>query len=156
MLFRSPDDLVGQGLDVGEIAPEFRLLDQYGQEVSLWQFYGMIIVLDVSTMWCRPCQELAEGAQAIADDYRDDDVMYITLLAQDLGSDVPDQAELQEWSDEFELYEPILADESGYSYQVVPDNAFPGVVLIDRDMSVSDRIQPATDDTIRAAIDDTL
>jgi thiol-disulfide isomerase/thioredoxin len=151
-----PDDLEGEGLAEGEVAPDFRLDDQFGAEVSLWQFYGSVIVLDVSTMWCSPCQKLARGAQAIADAYRDQGFVYVTLLSQDLGSDVPDQAELQSWGDSFDLTEPILADNAGYSDQVVPDGAFPGVLLIGRDMRVIGEIDPATDETIIAAVEDAL
>jgi thiol-disulfide isomerase/thioredoxin len=151
-----PTGLEAEGLAEGQVAPDFLLHDQYGDEVALWQFYGMVVVLDVSTMWCSPCQELASEAQAIADDYRDRGFVYVTILAQDLGSDVPDQAELQQWGDAFHLTEPILADSAGYYVQVVPDNAFPGVLLIGRDMQVAKEINPASDDTIRAAIEDAL
>jgi len=42
-----PDDLVGTGWDVGDVAPDFTLLDQFGDEVQLYQFYGQVIVLDI-------------------------------------------------------------------------------------------------------------
>jgi thiol-disulfide isomerase/thioredoxin len=153
-----PAGLEGEGVADGEIAPDFLLKDQYGDDVSLWQFYGSVIILDVSTMWCAPCRVLASEAQAVADDYRDEGFVYITLLSQDLGSDVPDQDELNDWGDYYHLTEPILADPAGYSDRVVPPEtgAFPGVLIFGRDMKVIERIEPANDDTIRAAIEAAL
>ncbi len=151
-----PEDLTAEGLDPGQVAPDFLLKDQFGADVSLWQFYGLVIVLDVSTMWCAPCQDLAAEAQAIADTYRDDGFVYLTLLPQDLGSDVPDQGELQDWATAFGLTEPVLADDAGYSAAVVPDNAYPGVALLGDDMRVIQRIEPANDETIRTAIEAAL
>src|SRR5687768_2227270 len=54
-----PATLEAQGYGEGDVIPDFRLVDQHGDEVSLWQFYGNVILLDVSTIWCGPCQQLA-------------------------------------------------------------------------------------------------
>ena len=63
-----PEGLEGTGFDEGEVLPDFRLPDQYDQTVALWQFYGMVLVVDISTMWCGPCQNLAEDAEATYQD----------------------------------------------------------------------------------------
>lgn len=153
-----PEGFVGEGLGVGEVAPDFLMLDQYGQDVSLWQFHGCPIVLDFSTMWCAPCQELAEEAPAVVEDYADDDLVYLTVMPQDLGSDPPDQEELTEWMEAFELTAPILSDETGYTYQLVTGSrGFPAVLVLDRDGVVAtDLGVTVTDEAIRAAIDDVL
>ncbi|MCK6504475.1 hypothetical protein L6R53_13910 [Myxococcota bacterium] len=46
-----PSDLEGTGWGVGDIAYNWTLLDQYGQEVELYQFYGQVIVIDNFTEW---------------------------------------------------------------------------------------------------------
>lgn len=149
-----PAGHVGTGYGVGDTAPDFLLKDQYGAQVSLWQFHGCTVALDISTMWCAPCQELAEEAQAIADDYRDEGVVYVTIMPQDLGSDPPDTDELMDWSEGFDLVEPILSDDVGYSYNVVTGaRGFPAVLILDTDGVIVDDLTTVTDEAIRQALD---
>ncbi len=46
-----PADLAGTGWSNGDIATNFTLTDQFGDEVELYQFYGQVIVLDVFAYW---------------------------------------------------------------------------------------------------------
>ena len=46
-----PPGLQGTGFDNGDIAHNFTLMDQNGDQVELYQFYGKVIVLDVFTYW---------------------------------------------------------------------------------------------------------
>ncbi|MES2642411.1 MAG: TlpA disulfide reductase family protein [Myxococcota bacterium] len=154
-----PASLVGEGLAVGQVAPDFRMLDQFGAEVSLWQFHGCTVVLDFSTGWCGPCQDLAAEAQSIADEYREHDVRYLTVMPQDVEGDVPDQEFLGDWGESFGLHEPILQDAEGYTYELIPTGGtrgFPAVLVLDANGVVAVDVDPVSDGTIRAAIEDTL
>ena len=46
-----PAELEGTGYDQGDIAYNFQLNDQFGEEVQMYQFYGQVIVLDVFAEW---------------------------------------------------------------------------------------------------------
>jgi len=46
-----PDGLAGTGRSVGDIAENFTLVDQFGQEVELYQFFGQVVVLDAFAEW---------------------------------------------------------------------------------------------------------
>lgn len=39
------------GNEVGDIAPDFSLVDQFGEEVRLWSFYGKVIVVENGAFW---------------------------------------------------------------------------------------------------------
>lgn len=152
-----PPCLSDEGFEIGQVIPEMRLLDQNGDLVSVWQFYGNIIVLDLSTMWCAPCAALAEGIPETHEMFADDGFTYITLLSQDHLSQTPDQEDLTKWADDHKIdTSPVLSDaaQQGFTSQIIPPGgSFPRVLLIGRDMRVlDDSIEPAEDPAVRAAV----
>ena len=46
-----PGDLESTGQEVGDIADDFRLMDQFGEQVSLWSFYGRVILVENVAEW---------------------------------------------------------------------------------------------------------
>ncbi len=151
-----PVALEGEGFSRGSVVPDFCLEDQNGDRTSLWQFYGDVILLDISTMWCGPCQQIAKDVEETWHDYSEEGFTYITVLPEDLEGGQVDRADLQEWSEEFGITAPILADNEGFGYSVEPERAWPVVMLIDRKMSVLvERIAP-NDHAIREAIEAAL
>lgn len=151
-----PSDMCGDGWAEGEVVDDARWTDQHGQEVSLWQFYGDVVVLDFSTLWCSPCRDLATGVQATADDYREEGLTYITILVEDMEGNVPDQAELNDWGDYYGIVEPIVSDTANVSPTLLPQSNYPGVFLLDRTMTNLGRVDPASDETIRTAIEEQI
>lgn len=152
-----PADLEGEGFTEGLIFPDIRLKDQHGDEVSVWQFYGMVIAIDISTMWCGPCNKLAEEVNHIWEDYEERGFMYLTMLPEDREGGPMEVADAAEWAERHEIIAPILADDQGYSYDIVPNQIWPRVLVIGRDMRVlNDEVLPAEDAAIRAAIESAL
>ncbi len=152
-----PASLEGEGWDEGQIIPDVRMGDQNGDEVSLWQFYGSVVVLDLSTMWCAPCRELADEVCAVQTDYADQGFAYLTLLSQNNVGEVPTDEDLVTWATDHEICAPVLRDDQGVTAQVVPDGAFPVLMVLDRDLRVvEDRLEPAEDSTLRALIESLL
>lgn len=149
-----PSCLVGEGFDEGQIVPDMRVLDQHGDELSLWQFYGDLIVLDFSTMWCAPCAVLAEGVDETWEEFEPEGFMYLTVLSQDVYSNVPDVKDLNQWAGDHSITAPVLSDDGTYTNEVIPPGAsFPLVMLIGRDMRVAvEEITPAEDATVRSTV----
>ena len=149
-----PVDLEEQGFAVGEVPRDFLVPDQFGDSVSLWQFYGQLVLVDISTLWCAPCQDLAEEAEETYQEYRGAGFVYVTLLPEDLEYEVPSQEDLMLWVDRFELTAPVLADDMAWAEPLVPSGGFPRLILIGRDMRVIDpEIYPITDARIRELVD---
>ena len=152
-----PSDIRAEGWAEGQVPPDARLVDQYGDIVSLWQFHGMVIALDVSTMWCGPCQLLAREVDEVQEAYGHDDFIYLTMMPENVDGDTPNVTNLNEWADRNGVSAPILSDDVGHSYDIVPDQIWPRVMVIGRDLRVAeDQVQPAADAAIRAAIESEL
>ena len=152
-----PEDLQPTGTEIGMVPEDFRMQDQHGDEVSLWQFYGQVIVLDISTMWCAPCQDLAATVQETWEHHKDDGFMYITLLPENLETEPPTLEDLEYWSEYFAIEAPVLSDDSLWFRNFVPDDNFPWVVVIDREMKIYDnQLDPVNDATILSAVEELL
>ncbi len=151
------NDLEYTGFGLGETPPDMCMTDQFGNDVSLWQFYGQVILLDISAEWCAPCQELATEVDHTWKDYEDQGFMYLTILTEDQNSQIPGVEVLEKWAEDFDITAPVLSDTEGYRNQLVPTGAYPRLMLINRNMKISiDNVTPANDENIRAKIEEAL
>ena len=117
-----PGDLSPEGFLEGQTVPDVRLMDQHGDEVSLWQFYGNVIAIDLSTMWCG-LQGLAKHVDETWEDYRDQGFMYLTMLPEN-RLQRPQQDDLALWGETHD--HPRPSGQRGYAYQIEPNQAWPG------------------------------
>ena len=148
------------GFGVGDVVPETRMLDQTGEEISLRDFDGDVVLLDISTMWCAPCQEVASHAEETFLDYRDDGFMYVTVLQEDVHAKPPNQGDLEEWASSFGMTSPVLADggapEERITASAIENGQFPAILIIDRKGKVVERVGATDDATVRSAIERAL
>ncbi len=127
--------------EVGAHPCNFTLKDQSDEEVSLYDFYGNVIVLDLSAMWCGPCRMAGADVQATVERFAEHDVKYITVLIDNLQGRPPSLLDVQSWANDLGITtEPVLqgsrdflsADPTiGY-----PLESWPTFILITKDMKV--------------------
>jgi peroxiredoxin len=146
----------GQGFAVGQVVPDVRMPDQFGEEVSLWQFSGQVLLFDVSTMWCAPCQELAQGTQASIEYYADDPFTYLTILQENVESQPPEHEDLIRWADTFGIAGPVTADGDKQTARAVIQGQYPAVLVIGPDLTVLERVNPPNDEEVHNAVDRAL
>jgi peroxiredoxin len=155
-----PAELVPEGFEIGQTVPDLRLVDQFGDEVSLWQFHGKVILLDVSTIWCAPCQDLGAHTEETWQAYRDQGFVYLTVIQQDIEGNRPEPDDIQGWVDAFGITAPVVADGDLTALGAVPSQggavAYPGVLLIGRDLQVIDGPLPTDPESVDAAVREAL
>jgi len=124
----------------GDHVCDFKLIDQHGKEVNLYDYRGKVIVLDLSVMWCGPCQLAAMDADNFVRSFGEENVVYITVLIEDQAGNVPDKEDLELWAKSFGIeINPVLGasreflDTTGYYIA-----GWPTFYFIDRDLVLRD------------------
>jgi len=137
----------GQGNGVGQVATNFSLTDQNGDELELYDFCDRAVLLVASAMWCGPCQQEASGLASMYRQYEDDGFVVITLLGENSAGRTPTQADLQSWANSFGIDHPVVADpgfnvgarfvSGGQLYLPSTSLLGPGAVVLERDSYVT-------------------
>jgi len=155
---RYKDDITDRKLTKGiERAKPFArisLKDQHNQKVDLFDFaeQGVPIMMDLSALWCGPCQTYAEWLSGLNPDLNDQydeifpgvrdavdngDVRWITIMGEDMVGIEASVDTLHEWEDEFPNDNILLlADPEQKLVEFVDLGFWPSFVLLSPDMRV--------------------
>lgn len=131
----------------GDVAKNFTLADQHGEDVDLYSFCGHYVMIAIGAMWCGPCQEVAGEAQELQDRYEGDGFQMIEILIEDSGGSDPDSSDLGQWESWFKLKTvPVLDDGKKKVWPTYEsDWGIPTLVHLGPDMEVLSVDQYVTD-----------
>jgi len=117
-----PEESVVQ---IGQPAPKFKLPDLNGQEVTLDQYKGKIVMLDFWATWCTPCQMTMPVLENLEKEYKSSLVL-LAINLQDPKDVVVDYAKKQA------LTSRILLDEPGSVGSIYGTDGIPMQFLLDK------------------------
>lgn len=112
-------------VEIGQPAPKFKLLDLKGQEVSLDQFKGKVVMLDFWATWCGPCQMTMPVIEKLEKEYADTLVVLAINLQETKG-------EVAEYIQRQGITSRVLLDESGSVGAAYGTESIPMQFLIDK------------------------
>ncbi len=138
----------------GQIACNFRLLDQDG---NAWELYdinnqGKVVVLEFGAVWCYWCQVASDLAEETQAKYGSD-LVYMSVLTQDIDGLLVDVDEAKEWSDYFNT--PTLAGGHDIIRTTLRDGyveGLPGFYFIGRDGVIYKHLPGWNETTVDAQI----
>jgi hypothetical protein len=155
-----PEDLVGEGCGRGQVFPDFRLPDQHGDVVSLWQFYGDVVLLHVSAMWIVHGPGGCGGGPQDTldlDPYGDRGFTRIEVVLEDSEGGLPDRDDLQLLAGFFGILDPVVGDgdRAGVGC-ALEDESLHAVVVLGRDLRVTEVLPWPDAEELEAAIEEAL
>ncbi len=71
------------GPKVGELAPDFTVLDAAGKEVKLSDYRGKLVLLDIWATWCGPCVASMPHNSELAEEFAKDGLVILAVCASD-------------------------------------------------------------------------
>ena len=121
---RPPAETEG-AVQVGRAAPSFKLPDLSGQEVSLEQYRGRVVMLDFWATWCGPCRMTMPVLESIQKEYANNLVL-LAVNIQEPKDEVRNFVRVQS------IRSRVLLDEEGSVGATYGADSIPLQVLIDK------------------------
>jgi thiol-disulfide isomerase/thioredoxin len=124
----------------GDHICNFRLPTAADTADEIYPHYGEIIVIDLTSMWCGPCQQAAGDVNDIKE--KVEGVKWITIIIENEAGLSPSSSDGRRWGNAFELdYEDIwLGSRSNIDiYNGIsgfPSQGWPYFVILDADLRI--------------------
>jgi peroxiredoxin len=138
-----------QPIITGAEAPSFVVADMTGAEVSLSDFRGQVILLNVWATWCAPCRDEMPSMQRLFDalDGTDFQILAVSVDARLGETDAFGRpgGDLAAFADELGLTFPILHDPTGRIQQIYQTTGVPETFLIGRDGIIYKKVAGGTE-----------
>lgn len=125
-----------------------------GEQLSLSDYRGQVVVLNVWGSWCAPCRAEAPNLVAVAEDTADQGVRFLGVNTRDTQKEPALAFERRFAVDYPSLYDPagklLLEFPSGS----LNPQAIPSTLIIDREGRIAARaLKALTEEELRAALD---
>lgn len=95
----SAKDVIGSKVD------DFRLEDLHGEQRSLSEWQGKIIIINFWATWCAPCREEIPAFTELQQQYANDDIQFVGIALQSAE-------EIRDFINEFNVNYPSLVGDS--------------------------------------------
>jgi cytochrome c biogenesis protein CcmG/thiol:disulfide interchange protein DsbE len=135
--------------DSGRSSGDFTLKDVNGNEVSLSEYRGEVVVLNFWATWCPPCREEIPDFIEVYDNYKDRGVQFLGVSSEDVNT-------LKDFISNYGINYTVLVDNEGVGDDWGID-AIPTTFIIDREGQVVFKtVGMMTRDQLENAIEDAI
>ena len=146
-------DATGVGIAPGQTPPEFVLPDLDGNDVTLADYKGKVVVLDLWATWCPPCRQEIPFLVSLYEEYKDQGLVVVGIGLDQGGASV-----IAPFVEQNEVTYPILVGDQSVS-QSSNVSGIPKTLMIDRDGRVASKdvgFAPTMEPEMRARVEELL
>lgn len=111
----------------GDTAADFTAKDKDGQKVSLYDFFGRVVLVNFSADWCGPCREEAPKLEALYQKYKSKGLRIISLQISGSPAD---------WVRDYSLTFPVLDDTLEKIWAIYGEGYIPLNIILDRNCTI--------------------
>jgi len=148
----------------GDKACDFTFQDQNGNDWSLYDHYGTVMVIDFSTVWCGVCRSIAGDVQVHQDAYTDRgyDFLWVSVLVDSSSWGVaPEASDIQDWVSAYGMTtSPVLVGDRTVIDTTAADGypivSWPTLVVIDETMTIHNGIGGWSESIVFGWVDEVL
>jgi cytochrome c biogenesis protein CcmG/thiol:disulfide interchange protein DsbE len=115
------------GINQGNVAVDFQLLSLEGEEISLSQYQGSVVLINFWATWCPPCRAEIPDIEKAYQARSNDGFVVLGIAVEQAHSLVAPFVEIMGMS------YPVLLDERSQVYKTYRIPGLPVSILVDRD-----------------------
>lgn len=139
-------------------APDFTLLDQYGNSHTLSDYKGKTVFLNFWATWCPPCRAEMPEIQEIYEEYGENnsDVIILGIASPEVGQEGSAE-DIAAFLSENNYTYPVVMDTDGIMSYYYGISAYPTTFMIDKDGNVYGYVPgQITKDIMQSIIEQTV
>ena len=143
-----------EGIGKGDKAPNFTLTTLDGAEVSLADYQGKKVVLNLWATWCGPCKAEMPHMQNYYEDMaaqENVEILAVNLTSSDVGID-----KVKAFQEDYALSFPIPLDEDGVVGELYQAITIPTTYMIDTTGTIQNKIVGPMDEQMLTEYVDNL
>ena len=122
----------------GFMAPDFTFPDMNGKPVSLSQFRGKIVFLNIWATWCGPCRIEMPAMEKLYRKFKKEDLIILAVSIDHQGKSV-----VMPFMQELGFTFPVLLSREGRIQSVYMIRALPSSFIIDKTGRIAVRVEGA-------------
>lgn len=139
-------------------APDFTLVDQYGNEHTLSDYKGKTVFLNFWATWCGPCRSEMPEIQTLYEKYgeNEEDLVVLGIATPNLGQEGSAE-DIATFMENQGYTFPTVMDETGFISAMYGISAYPTTFMIDKNGNVYGYVTSAlTGDIMESIVQQTM
>jgi peroxiredoxin len=136
----SPDASARAKVSIGEAAPDFTLKNIQGEDVTLSDLRGQVVLVNFWATWCPPCRQEMPSMEKLYQHLQDQEFEMLAINVEENGPEAV-ASFLKDQSHSF----PILFDTQAKAQRLYNVSKYPETFVVDRNGIVVEHVVGAID-----------